>query len=433
MQLTQEKTGKYLLIQAEGRLDASWSDYFLEEMRTYIRRGEHQMIIDAAKLVFLSSAGIRSLLIVHKELRSVQGAFQIINAYGMVRETLTCTGFEQWLRSDMPADCVIPVSDTRRNQSSGVNAGVNESEGEITGPRVPRNAGQTSGCQVYPLDTNAAVTVTRVSAWTPWNPVCREACRMLRCSETECAFGIGCAAREYDQARDHFGEFLTVAGHVVTQPPSERARPDYMLAEKDFVPIMFTPQALHWSGEMSHVLRFQPTDEQPVWGLSLIMDQLLGLTGGRPTAFVLMGEIEGLVGVSLTRSPGKLETMDTVSFPELRDWMSFCGERSFAHEQALIVGIVAPASFAQASTSLALLPSRPDLAVHTHAAVFPYQPLQNGQIDLKTSVAKWFSGAPPRAVMHLLDDVRPAVGLGESGLIRGAAWCSPIENPEVLS
>ena len=421
MQLTQEKAGKYLLIQAEGRLDASWSDYFLEEMRTVIRNGEHHILIDAAKLVFLSSAGIRSLLIVHKELRSVQGAFQMINAYGMVRETLTCSGFEQWLRSDMPADCVAPASDSRRDQDTGVN--------EIIG----QNAGRKNGCEVYPLDQNAAVTVTRVSAWTPWNPVRREACRRVRCSETECALGIGCAAREYDQARDHFGEFLAVAGHVVSQPPSERARPDYMLAEKDFVPIMFAPQALHWNGEMSHVLRFQPTDEQPVWGLSQILDQLLGIIGGRPTAFVIMGEIEGLVGVSLTRSPGKLATEDRVAFPELRDWMSFCGERSFAHEQALIVGVVAPASFAPASTSLALLPSRPDLAVHTHAAVFPYQPLQNGQIDLKTSVAKWFSGAPPRAVMHLFDDVRPAVGLGESGLIRGAAWCSPIENPEVLS
>jgi anti-anti-sigma factor len=68
MQLTQEKTGKYLLIKAQGRLDASWAEYFLEEVRTAVRNGEHHMIIDATELVFLSSAGIRSLLILHKEL-----------------------------------------------------------------------------------------------------------------------------------------------------------------------------------------------------------------------------------------------------------------------------------------------------------------------------------------------------------------------------
>ena len=409
MQLTQEKTGNYLLIQAKGRLDASWADYFLEELRTAVRNGEHHLIIDATELVFLSSAGIRSLLILHKELLLVNGAFQMVNAYGIVRETLTCSGFEQWLVSEMPADCG-------------------------TGVPLPGQEQTASGeCEVYTLTPQAAVKVTGVSAWTPWSEVRRESCRMLRCSGEDYALGIGCAAREYDQAREHCGEFLAVSGHVVSQPPGERSRPDFMLAEKDFTPTMFCLQALHWRGEMSHLLRFQPSDEHPVWGLSQIMDQCLALTGDRPTAFVIMGEIEGLVGAFLTRSPGELEAGDTVSFPGIRDWMSFCGERSFAREQGLAVGIVAPGSRVSSSTWLAPLPSRPDLRTHVHGAVFPYQPLQNGRIDLEETVHKWFGGAPPRAVMHLLDDTRPGVGLGESGLIRGAVWCSPIENPEVLS
>ncbi len=79
------------------------------------------------------------------------------------------------------------------------------------------------------------------------------------------------------------------------------------------------------------------------------------------------------------------------------------------------------------------MPSAPDLAAHIHAAVFPYQPLQNGKIELESAIGKFFNGPPPLSVMHLADDDRPVVGLGESALIRGACWFSPLQNPEVLS
>jgi hypothetical protein len=86
-----------------------------------------------------------------------------------------------------------------------------------------------------------------------------------------------------------------------------------------------------------------------------------------------------------------------------------------------------------ASALLPPLPSSPGVAAHIHAAVFPHQPLPNGKIELEPSVRKFFNGPPPQAVMHLAEDIRPVVGLGESALIRGACWFGPVVNPEVLS
>jgi anti-anti-sigma factor len=409
MQLTREKAGKYLLIKAKGRLDASWADYFLAELRESVRQGEHHMVIDAADLVFLSSAGIRSLLILYKELRAVAGGFSLVNAYGIVRETLTCSGFAQWLAADMPEDM------------------------GVSGVTVEDGAPESPGMEIHVLHAQGSLDLKPVTAWTPWHPVDRDTCRLVRCGQDGFGLGIGCAARDFDQARDHLGEFVAVAGHVVHQPPGDRARPDYMLAEKDFVPTLFCAQALFASGTMSHLVRFEPGEEEPVWELSRLMDRVLALTGNKPAGFVIMGEIEGMVGVSLTRSPGAITAQQDIRFPEIRDWLTFCGERAFAHEQGLITGVIAPTSRVPSSLSLSSWPSRPDLACHAHGAVFPYQPLPNGMIELGTSAEKWLSGPPPRAVMHLVDDNRPAIGLGETGLIRGALWCSPIANPEVLS
>ncbi|MDZ7743408.1 MAG: hypothetical protein U5Q03_17140 [Bacteroidota bacterium] len=76
------------------------------------------------------------------------------------------------------------------------------------------------------------------------------------------------------------------------------------------------------------------------------------------------------------------------------------------------------------------MPSRPAIAAHMHAVVFPHQPLQNGKLELRQQINKFFNGPPPKTLMHLIEDNRPVRGLGESTFIRGAMWCSPIKNTE---
>ncbi|MGD9972148.1 MAG: STAS domain-containing protein, partial [Desulfatirhabdiaceae bacterium] len=63
MQLIQEKKAGYLLIHVMGRLDATWYDFFLETILKYIRNGEHHLIIDASEMSYISSMGIRALMI----------------------------------------------------------------------------------------------------------------------------------------------------------------------------------------------------------------------------------------------------------------------------------------------------------------------------------------------------------------------------------
>jgi hypothetical protein len=63
---------------------------------------------------------------------------------------------------------------------------------------------------------------------------------------------------------------------------------------------------------------------------------------------------------------------------------------------------------------------------HFHAAAFSYHPLQNGKIDLKTTVRKLFERETVEDVLHLLSDDRVIAGAGESEFIRGACWIGPI-------
>jgi len=406
MKIEHELRGKYLLIRVMGRLDAAWAEYFNDELFQYIRNGQHHIIIDASGMVFLSSAGIRALLRVYKELNTVHGSFLIVNATEFVEQTLITTRFEMWLGKEFPAD--MPAV------SSG-------------------DEMENNGIERFSLNEKATLTITDQADWHPWQAVDQNLVKTLDFSPDMIALGIGSSADTLKDARNQYGEFLAVAGNVVYQLPDEQGHPDYLIAEKQYIPRMQCIQLMSYRGEMGYHNRFAPTDKTPFYTISALLKNMLDQTGSKAVGFVILGEIEGLVGSFLIRSPGLLEESREIIFPEIRDWLSFCGERSYHHQQALVMGIAGKSDDLPGKKMLSVLPSCPEISAHIHGAVFPYQPLQNGKIELKTAIQKFFNGPPPLAVMHLVDDARPVVGLGESALIRGACWFSPLQNPEVLS
>lgn len=424
MQLTHEIRGRYLLIKVKGRLDASWSDYFTDTLMNHIRKGHHHLVINASEMTFLSSAGIRSLLMVYKELKTVQGSFLIAESSDFVNKTLGMSGFQSWLAEKPPED--LPDS-----QIEGLADGPkNDLIDKLADTASPNSPGS---CEIYRLNPSASFTLASHSAWMPWKKTSPASTLGISFPEEAFSLGIGSAAENYSMGHEHFGEFLAVAGNVVYQPPAEESRPDYLMAGKDYIPSMQCIQALVCRGKAATLIRFSPSGQTHFFRISELLDMILEQSGSEMAGFVILGEIEGLVGASLIQSPGFLSDDRKMSFPEIKEWLSFSGERVFPNQQALIAGVVKKREPDEESAPLLPpLPSRPDIAAHVHAAVFPYQPLQNGKIDLEESVRKFFSGPPPLAVMHLAEDLRPAVGIGQSALIRGACWCGPVKNQEVL-
>jgi len=404
MQISDELRGKYLIIKAYGKLDVTWADHFATTLRKHIHQGNHNILIDASEMIFLSSAGIRSLMTIYKELLNVNGTFQLFAPTEFVKKTLETSGLQIWLNNGLPAD--LPASPVDSDK-------------------------KTFSTEVYVLNQNATLEISTPAKWRPWQQVKPEDIVLLDFPKTAFAIGIGSAAENANEARSLFGEFLAIAGNVVYQTPDENTRPDYLLSEGNFVPHLQTIQALYCNGEMSHLIRFSPENHGTVFPISEIAEMAIQYTQSSTVGFVILGEIDGLVGVNLIRSPGEIEVENSMQFPEIRDWLSFCGERLYAGQQALLFGVATRIS--QDSEVKYLSPSgqNQQLFLHVHAAVFPYQTLQNGQIELISSIAKFFNGPPPQALLHLVDDSRPSVGLGQSSLLRGACWCAPIKNQEV--
>lgn len=395
------KTDKALLVNAKGRLDASWSDYFTDTFLEYIRNGEHQIFINAVEMPFLSSAGIRSLVRISKELSKVKGQLKIIEANEFVINTLKTTGFGVWL-SNAKTEDLLPVAE----------------EGK-TNLEIQEN--------LYLINKSNSVILQQLSTWKPWGAVKKGEIKQVGFQPDSFALGIGSPHEEAADAALKFGDFVSICGNIVYQTPEERSRPDYLLPLENYLPQMQTIQCLFAQGEMSHLLRFAPDEINETHGIGDLMTQALAITNADLAVFVILAEIDGLVGAHLIQSPGEIMEFKSHNFNELRKYISYTGERAYTGEQALVFGVVSSQHQHQNKTLLVKLNSKPTLSTHAHAIVFPYQPLQNGQLDLKRQIDKFFNGSPPKGLVHLIEDDRPTMGLGESSFTRGAMWCAPAQ------
>lgn len=404
MKIDHQTRGSYLLLSISGRLDATWADYFTETMLDHVRKGHHRLLIDTSALTYISSAGIRSLVTLYKELSGVKGSFSIIEPTAFVKSTLESAGFAGWLSASVPDD--LPGEGFARDR-------------------------EASPWSVFVLDAGASMDLSVCAAWKPWKDFSGISRQTLMITHDTFALGVG-STFLHEEAGQDYGEFLALAGNVIAQPPEESARPDFLLAEKDYIPQIHVIQALVCQGEMSHLIRFGPVENKEYFALSDLAALAVERTGSSTAAFCMIGEIEGLVGAWLIRSPSLISNGQQIDYPEVRNWLSFSGERMFAGNQAMLFGLVCQSEGSPGCGLLSKISVSSGLHVHIHAAVFPYQPLSNGHIGLRESIRKFLNAAPPLALMHLVSDNRQAVGLGESSFTRGALWCAPLNNPEVL-
>lgn len=461
MKLNYSRHDDDLLITLEGRLDATWAEYFRIEVAAQIRAGGRHLIIDASRLQFLSSAGIRALLQMSREVKEVNGTWQIVRPTPFVRQTLEMSGFSAWLIEEVPADFLgassVEVPPSSHDKAlSAVHAdgakplATHPLDAHPLAAQCPSNdrsavhgAGATPSTATDSLKTveyehfhltqEATLRFSVASAWRPWNRATLADVAHLEACPDRYALGIGSLAATPEDAAGLFGEFVSVAGHIASQPADPQSPPDYLVGEHEFVPSLQTLQALVLQGEMRHLLRFSAPPEGTSLGLSALMEEMLQHYPGDSIGWVMLAEVEGVVGSALIRSPALRDAGQLMTFPEVRDWISFCGERLFTGQQALMVGMVSRTPTAPLASWLTPLASSPGLFAHAHAAIFPYQPLPRGNITMAEAVRRFFLAAPPLAVLHLLDDQRPLVGLGETLLRRGACWFSPLESSEVGS
>lgn len=95
MEFAQEQAGDVVIIKLSGRLDSSTAPPAEESFARVLASGPLHLAIDMSGLEYISSAGLRVLLVVAKKLQQAKGKVVLFGLVQNVREVFQISGFDR--------------------------------------------------------------------------------------------------------------------------------------------------------------------------------------------------------------------------------------------------------------------------------------------------------------------------------------------------
>ena len=105
IEVEEERGNDVLVLLPIGRLDSANAHTFESIVTNHISNGEQHLIVDFSRLEFISSSGMRVLLIVAKNLKASKGQLVLCAMRDHIQEVFQISGFDQ----------IIPIRDTRQS------------------------------------------------------------------------------------------------------------------------------------------------------------------------------------------------------------------------------------------------------------------------------------------------------------------------------
>ena len=93
LKVTSRDQAGITLITMQGSLSSTTAEQGNQEIKKIVDAGAKRVVINLADVDYISSGGIRVLILACKQLNDVQGEMKIAAAKGMVKEALEASGF----------------------------------------------------------------------------------------------------------------------------------------------------------------------------------------------------------------------------------------------------------------------------------------------------------------------------------------------------
>lgn|SRR5574341_1037172 len=93
MEIAEDKRGDIFILKLKGRLDSITSSKLEEKFLSLLNKEEKKVVVDCSQLDYISSAGLRVLLMVSKRLRGTNGKIVLASLQNQVKEVFDIAGF----------------------------------------------------------------------------------------------------------------------------------------------------------------------------------------------------------------------------------------------------------------------------------------------------------------------------------------------------
>lgn len=397
LNIRKDSPGTEQRIFLEGRLDANWAGHLDDYLNNLVRDGSYRIILNMSGIQYLSSAGIRVLVIQYKNIKRIGGVFQLEALSDAVAEVLEMVGLLSMLTEKTAEAPTVSILEDQSQEVDGYRFDhemISEKEMEV-GFRGNPDLILSSG---YTADENSRI----------------------KFKSDEFGLGIGAIGDGFEDCKSRYGEFLAV-GDALAYKPSDGSRiPDYSIKTGRLEPEIDTLYALLAKGTFSSRISFEPLEKNRNIPLEALISGFAKVSEHNQFVFLMVAENTGLVGVSLNAPPvgGK----QLFQFPDIREYVNFTTEPAYPRMLTITLGFYSKEPGEMLKTFLRPVNHKASGYLHAHSAVFPYQALPKQITEHEKLVVQLFETSIVQDVLHLINDSREIVGLGDSTFKQGVAW-----------
>jgi anti-anti-sigma factor len=103
MNVESRREGTSLVLKADGRVDGTNASEFQDAMKAEINEADRAVVLDLEDLTYISSAGLRVVLLIAKDLQRQGAKMAACSLSDPVREVFVISGFDK----------IIPIHDSQ--------------------------------------------------------------------------------------------------------------------------------------------------------------------------------------------------------------------------------------------------------------------------------------------------------------------------------
>lgn len=98
IQVNLKEEGPETVVELAGRLDTNTSPEFEKRIEPILKGDISKVKVDCTRLDYISSSGLRLLLMLHKNVKAKKGSLRLCGLNPTIREVFNVTGFASFFR-----------------------------------------------------------------------------------------------------------------------------------------------------------------------------------------------------------------------------------------------------------------------------------------------------------------------------------------------
>lgn len=335
-----------------GRLDGVNSDEINKYILTLLDKGIRNVIFDFSDVSFLSSAGLRVLLVNQKKITSAGGEIALYKISSSINEVFRMSGFLRIFRViENDDEFIKAVTKTESVSKSNIELEnlsleilkLNDSTGKI------ETIGNIDKIEKSDYDENDAVK--------------------LFAKDVEYSFGFAAIGDEWENVNEYFGESFVINNSLFVYPAVKRPAVDFMIYSEEMSNTQYTfLNGFKITGKASEVISFRIKDS--FVEISELLDTISKSLGFKDFAFTIIAESKGIRGMNLRQVPTKSNKprdgksiFDNGNFT---DWVNFPVDQDDFNSVIAGVGFYADADNKNKYSKILASESR----FHLHCGIF---------------------------------------------------------------